>query len=217
MTTYFDELPSEILFHVISYFDIKEDINRFIYSTDQLAIRFISDDIWKYMLYQNIRNPVIGDPLDLWRDRYYNNINDVIKYNVEIFNETGIYDYIIIKTSSSFNLLSYNINNNKTDPDDILDEEDENVPSLSFLTDDIKYLYINSKDKEFVQKISQLKFIDLYTCIGIKNSDNTIEYILEVLYNMSYLGRFRPDVPKIYTIFTIDEITILYIENTIYI
>lgn len=79
----FNNIPYEIIFHIIKYIDNRTDINKFIYSITFLKEIFSDDDIWRNMLYQNLKDPIINETI-LWQDDYYNNLDISVKYNLQI-------------------------------------------------------------------------------------------------------------------------------------
>lgn len=105
MTSYFYQLPDELLFTIISYLDIKEELNNLIYSSEDFIQKFLRDIIWKKMFYQNIEHPEVNEKY-LWRDNYYNNMNLEVKYNVKQIDELSCEQFIIIKSEWTDRLLS---------------------------------------------------------------------------------------------------------------
>ena len=65
MSSYFDILPLDIIYSIISYLD-KYEISNLTNISNNLKNKFNNDDIWKEMVYQ-LKNPVINTNHS-WRD-----------------------------------------------------------------------------------------------------------------------------------------------------
>lgn len=203
MSSYLDELPNEILFHIISFLENKIEVNKFIYSIETIGIRFVPDIMWQKMFYQNITDPVIledeyADKL-MWREQYYINIEPTDKYFINQIDTRLIYDYVIITVGyrSAMKDLDRLINSS--------------LIKLSFIADkNGKFLYINPDDKEFIQKIKRSDIVSLKTCMAFRNPDrNTISSSVSVAKR--YLTTFR-SYTESYVEFFIDNVKIIRIH-----
>ena len=92
---YFDILPREILFIIISKLNDRNQINKLIRSSEYLITLFNNDGVWKEMLYINIKDPIINNEY-LEMDNYLNNLNTNTKYDVDIINLEGKFKYAIM-------------------------------------------------------------------------------------------------------------------------
>ena len=91
MESYLDTLPNELLYNIIYYINDKYEINKLCYTLKILN----DDDMWKDMLYINIKDPIINKE-NLWKDNYLDNLNIKSKYNIDHVNLHIKYDYAIV-------------------------------------------------------------------------------------------------------------------------
>ena len=94
MSSHFDILPLDIIYNVISYLD-KYEISNLTNISKNIRNKFNNDDIWKEMVYHNLKNPVINVNHS-WRDVYLDNLDIKSKYNVQLFSPKIMYDYVFV-------------------------------------------------------------------------------------------------------------------------
>jgi len=154
-----DTLPLELVFTVVGYLVDRRDINKLIDSSDILRDTFKLDVNWKKLFYQNIIGPIIN-PNNLWRDNFYDNLNQIDKYQISQDSDVE-YNYIIIKFdnlgmlyTSKMELLKYSI------------------PRLSYIKDKNGFAYKNPDHQDLIDSLSHFTYRNLDNSIGIETSDD---------------------------------------------
>ena len=186
---YFDLLPKDILYLIIEYINDRYEINKFIKSSKCLIDLFNNDELWKEMLFINIRNPKINYDY-LWMDNYFNNLNIATKYNINqnkyavVFRKINKEDSVSERTIRNINsgFIDYAMDSSDevigiADSDGDLYYEKRNYDILTSLLRSLK-LHLGIEFKNFISglgphaahstaifKIDSIKFDDLNTII----------------------------------------------------
>lgn len=215
MLSYLDNLPNDILFHIISYIDDKYTLDKLIYSIPELSLMFFSDDVWKQMFYQNIINPVINKD-HLWKSNYYDNLTIETKYKLKSVNTNHLYDIIIISTAEDNQDLIDTIKNKSIDPDDFLNLYNT---QLLFVTDVCdRFGYINPKYTKIVEDLRNINFdirthdLDLSGCVGIISEIN-VKDILHRFTQSVYSDNFSSKSITQLVSFEISNHKVIYITS----